>query len=61
MKQKEIFIITITVFLTIVTWIIADVHHTANTEKVKIDETAKAVPLNATIDQNVFQILSEKN
>jgi len=60
MKNKELFFISLTVFLTIITWIIADIYHIINTEKVKINEHTNVQPISTKIDIKVFDNLEKK-
>jgi len=36
MKKKEILLLSIGVFLTVIAWLIADIYHAATTEKIKV-------------------------
>ncbi len=60
MKQKEFLIISITVFLTVVAWIVADVYHISSTEKVKLQDVAVVEPIHISIDIGIFDILARK-
>ena len=60
MRQKELLIITITVFLTIIAWLIADVYHITTTEKVKLISPKVLKPINVNIDTQIFKVLEEK-
>lgn len=60
MKQKEFLIISITVFLTVVAWIVADIYHISSTEKVKLRDTAITQPIQISIDSSVFDVLMQK-
>lgn len=61
MKQKEFLIISVTVFLTVIAWIIADIYHITSTEKVKLRDTTIAEPITISIDNHIFDVLSKKN
>ncbi len=61
MNQKELLILSLTVFLTIIAWIIADLYHISTTEKVKINSTIQSQPLNIHIDENLINELEKKN
>lgn len=61
MKNKEAFIISLTLFLTVIAWIAIDIYHVANTPKIKPIDTQYTNPINITIDQSLFQILEEKS
>lgn len=60
MKQKEFLIISITVFLTIIAWLIADVYHISTTEKVKLINPKVSKPINVNINTEIFKLLEEK-
>ena len=60
MKQKEFLIISITIFLTIVAWIVADIYHISSTEKIKLNDTAIVEPIHISIDTGIFDILKNK-
>ncbi len=60
MKQKEFLIISITIFLTLIAWITADLYHIATSEKLKVKDTASAKPINVKIDVAVFDLLEQK-
>lgn len=59
MKQKEFFIISIGIFLTVMAWILADLYHenTVNVLKTNIEAVQ---PLDYQIDTNLFKILKDK-
>ncbi len=60
MNQKEILIISVTIFLTIFTWILGDLFHVANTEKVKVKDRRYLSEIRIVIDKDVLKTLSEK-
>jgi len=60
MKQKELLIVSITAFLTIVAWIAADIHHIVTTQKATEKKIAPIEFLNVQIDESVFSLLREK-
>lgn len=60
MKQKELFIIAVTAFLTIIAWIAADIRHIVTTEKFTEKKIAPIGTLNVQIDEEVFSALREK-
>lgn len=57
MKQKEFLVIAVTVFLTIVAWMMADIYHIANTEKIKSATPKILKPVVSKIDKSVPKIL----
>lgn len=60
MKQKELLIISVTVFITIITWIVADIYHISTTQKIVPVETSTATVKKSTIDTSVLDILQAK-
>lgn len=60
MNQKEILIITITIFLTILGWIAADLVHIANTKKVEEINARFSQPLKTTIQKDIFTNLEKR-
>lgn len=60
MNQKEVFIISVTIFLTIVTWIIADLYHIKTTEMIKIGSVVESAPIETHIDEKIVQLLESK-
>lgn len=60
MRQKELLVITVTVFLTIVAWIVSDLYHIAQTEKIGQIKSKRQSPLNIKINVEVFDRLEKK-
>ncbi len=60
MKQKEFLIISITVFLTIVAWLMADIYHISITEKARLVSPKVLKPININISTEIFKVLEEK-
>lgn len=60
MNQKETLIISITVFLTIITWIMGDLFHVASTEKVRVKDSRFLSEIKINIDAEVLKKLQEK-
>lgn len=60
MKQKEFFIISIVIFLTVIFWMIADIYHVATTEKVKMTNLERINSIDFNIDLQIFKALKEK-
>lgn len=60
MKQKELLIISVTVFITIITWIVADIYHISTTQKIVPVETSTATVKKTTIDTSVLDVLQAK-
>ncbi|OGK56674.1 hypothetical protein A3J15_03245 [Candidatus Roizmanbacteria bacterium RIFCSPLOWO2_02_FULL_38_10] len=61
MKQKELLIISLTIFLTLIAWIVADINHVINTRKVDAAKIEYLKPINVDIKINVFdEVLNKK-
>lgn len=60
MKQKEVLLISITMLLTIVAWIIAGIYHVTVTEKVKFISPQASQPVNVNIEVSIFDRLEKK-
>lgn len=60
MNQKEIFLITLSIFLTIIAWIIADLYHVATTQKVYVKNQKYLKELTVKIDKTVFLELQKR-
>jgi len=60
MKQKEFLIISITIFLTIIAWLIADIYHIATTEQIKLINPKVLKPVNINIEAETLKLLEEK-
>lgn len=59
MNRKELYILSLGVFLTIIAWLVADILHTATTEKVKAKYDISK-PIKYQIDVKVFEKLKTK-
>ena len=60
MNQKEILIITITIFLTIIGWIGADLVHVANTQKVEEINAQFSQPIKTKLQIDIFTNLEKR-
>lgn len=60
MRQKELLIISITIFLTIVAWIVSDIYHVAKTEKLGSLKSKTLEPININIDHEIINALEKK-
>lgn len=60
MKQKELLIISVTVFITIITWIVADIYHISTTQKIAPIQVPTATVKTTTIDTSVLDVLQAK-
>lgn len=59
MKKKEYLVLSITVFLTVLAWLIADVYHAATEEKLKNRANLPNIR-NYQIDNGILEILRQK-
>lgn len=59
MNKKELFILSIGVFFTVIAWLLADIYHVSSQEKIKIKVTLPKVQ-NYEIKKEVFLQLKEK-
>lgn len=59
MNKKELLVISITIFLTIVAWLIADIVHVSAEEKIKSGLNIPPTRI-YHIDKEVFNILESK-
>lgn len=60
MNQKEILVISATIFLTIITWIMGDLFHVATTAKVKVADKRYSSEIKIVLDKQVLKTLQEK-
>lgn len=60
MRQKELLVISITVFLTLIAWIAADLYHITTVERIKISDIRSSEPINVKIDVKLFDSLEMK-
>lgn len=60
MKRKEVLLLSVTIFFTIVAWIIAELYHTATTEKFKATDYVGTKPLKVNIDVETIKALELK-
>jgi hypothetical protein len=61
MNQKEVLIISITVFLTVLGWIVADLVHIAHTEQLPDNDPRFSKPISVNIDMKVIEELERRN
>ncbi len=59
MNRKEVLLLSIGAFLTVVAWLVADVYHASSEEKVKSKITVPQVT-RYTIDTNILDALRSK-
>lgn len=60
MNQKELLIISITVFFTIIAWVIFDIHEVKKNITIK-ENSQNLQPINFTLDPNIVSDLTKKN
>jgi hypothetical protein len=60
MRQKEFFIISLTIFFTVIAWMIADIYHIAKMEKIKLKSSEVIKLINFNIAPQIFKTLKEK-
>lgn len=60
MNKKEIFLLSLTIFCTIIAWIIADIYHIKKTQQVKLKNRDLPKKIDFFLDENIFKILKEK-
>ncbi len=59
MNKKELMLLSIGIFLTVVAWLIADIYHAATVEQVKAKEEIPAIK-KYDLSKDILQILKEK-
>lgn len=60
MNQKEVLIISITVFFTVLGWIVSDLIHVAHTEQLPDNDPRFSKPINVDIDMSVIDELERR-
>lgn len=60
MNQKEILIISITIFLTVMGWIAADLLHVAHTEQLPDNDVRFSKPITVDIDMEIIDELEAR-
>jgi len=58
MKKKEFFLISLTLFVLVIVWMIADIYHELNKKKLEFVNLPEIKDYK--LDEKVFQILSDK-
>lgn len=61
MSQKDLLILSILTFLTVLAWIAFDVHHAATTSTITPLQKELTKPLNPTLDQEIILKLKQRN
>ncbi len=59
MNKKELMLLSIGIFLTVVAWLIADIYHAATVEQIKTKEEIPTIN-KYDINKNILQTLKEK-
>lgn len=59
MNKKELLILSIGVFLTVIAWLIADIYHAA-TEEIIQAKVASPRIINYTIDKDIIKAIESK-
>lgn len=59
MNKKELLILSIIIFLSIVMWLVADIYHTMSIEKINRSELPPLI-VNYKIDKNILNLLEKK-
>jgi len=59
MNKKEILLLSIGVFLTVIAWLVADVYHASTEDKIKSKITLPKV-YQYKINKNILEILKNK-
>lgn len=60
MNQKELLIISVTIFLTVIAWIIADLVHVSTTQQVKVTNPNLKENITVQVDIDTIQKLKQK-
>ena len=60
MNRKEIYLLAIITFLTVVAWIIFGIYHARKTSNVKELDIGKVAPLTATFDNDIINQLNNR-
>lgn len=60
MNKKELFLLSVGVFLTVMAWLVADIYHAATQEKIKIKTEIPTLP-KYEIKKNVLDVLKAKS
>ncbi|OGK19735.1 hypothetical protein A3D80_03235 [Candidatus Roizmanbacteria bacterium RIFCSPHIGHO2_02_FULL_40_13b] len=61
MNQKELLIVSITIFVTIMTWIVADIYHISTTQKFMAVESPVSTLGTSKIDVTILDILQKRH
>ncbi len=61
MNQKELLAISVTIFLTIIGWIVADLYHSYTTKQVTEIIPRFTKPIDVEVNKKVINILETRN
>lgn len=59
MNRKELFILSVTIFLTVLAWVVSDILHAQASEHNKLDVSVPSAK-EYHIDENIFTILGSR-
>lgn len=60
MQHKEILIIAVTLFLTVIGWVVSDLYHVSVTQKVTEVDPRFAQPIEIKVPVKVFDTIEKK-
>lgn len=61
MNQKEVLLISITVFITVFVWIVSDLIHVSETIRLPENEASFREPIRVNVDLKLFDELELRN
>ena len=61
MNQKEVLIISITIYLTVLVWIASDLVHVSETVRLPANEPRFRQPIRVNLDVELFDELESRN
>lgn len=59
MDKKELLILSIIIFLSVIMWLIADIYHSMSVSKIKESELPPTI-INYKVDKNILDLLENK-
>ncbi|MGB9707212.1 MAG: hypothetical protein ACPL1D_00450 [Microgenomates group bacterium] len=59
MNRKELLIISIIIFLSVIMWLVADIYHSVTVSKIKQPEMFPLV-INYKVNKNILDLLEKK-
>ena len=59
MNRKELFIVAVTIFLTVIAWVVSDIFHAQAKERSKFETTVPSAQ-QYNVDENIFTILESR-